>query len=170
MPSSNDSSNRKKPERLYQEHPRRESKYPGLKSKNESLESYRRDATREAMVLKLNGTVPDHIIQLNYFVELSVKEIQTLWARHSRRLRDNGVVAYAAMEITKDKWRQRPINRVHYHIIAKDDRTGDEMEELFEAVCRCEIPLSDFKVHVFPFDEKKGGWKGYKEYLGRTQG
>jgi hypothetical protein len=115
--------------------------------------------------LKVNGTIPNHIIQLNYNTVLSKGAIQELWRKHSRRLRGAGIVARVAIEITRDKWRQRPINKVHYHFVVKDDRTPDELEELFEAVCCREMDRSTFKVHVFPFKEELGGWLGYIAYF-----
>ena len=154
----------RKPRKLYQPSPRRKSQYPGLKSKTESLESYRRDALHEYGRLKVNGTIPNHIVQVNYKTELSLEEIRGLWSKHSDRLRRAGIVARVAMEITRDEWRQRPVNKVHYHFVAKDDRSKDEMEELFKAVLMMEMEQSAFKLHVFPFDEKYG-WKGYIAYF-----
>ena len=152
--------------KLYQEHPRQKSKYPGYKSKTESLESFRLDAISEWGSLMVNGTIPNHIVQLNYLTELTVEEIQALWAKHSRRLYRAGIVARVAIEITKDRWKQRPANRVHYHFVVKDHtRTRDELKELFTAVYLCEMPASDFVVNVFPFDEDKGGWEGYIAYF-----
>ena len=164
MDNSDNLPNPKKP-KLYQEHPRRKSQFRRYKSKTESRESFRLDALDEYGKLKANGTIPNHIVQVNYQVELTVKEIQALWKQHARRLRSAGIVARAAIEVTKDKWRQRPTNKVHYHFVVKDDRPRDELKELFEAVCRCEMEESTFKVNVFPFDEKKGGWKGYIAYF-----
>ena len=152
--------------KLYQEHPRNESLYPGLKSKTESRESFRLASLQEFGKLRANGTIPNHIVQLNYLTELTVKEIQALWRKHSRRLYKAGIVACVTIEITKDEWRQRPTNNVHYHIVVKDHtRTHDELKELFEAIYQCEMELSAFKVNVYPFDEKKGGWRGYIAYL-----
>ena len=118
-------------------------------------------------MLGLNGTIPNCVVQLNYLTERSVEEIQELWKSHSRRLRDKGVVARVVIEITKDKWQQRPVNRVHYHFVAKDDRTHDELKELIVAVCRCEMEQDSFMVHVFPFDEAKGGWNNYRWYFSK---
>ena len=149
---------------LYQKHPRKACKYPS-RSKTASLQSYRLDALHEYGKLRTNGTIPNHIIQLNYLTELPKRDIQALWRKHARRLNRAGIVARVAIEITTDKRRQRPVNRVHYHFVAKDDRTPEEMQELFEAVCGLEMPPSDFKVHVFPFIEELGGWKGYISYF-----
>lgn len=165
MSLGDDPSKRNIRKKLFQENPRKKSKWPGLHSKTESLESYRRAAEHERNILELNGTIPNHIVHLNYKAEFSVEEIKALWRSHSRRLRDNGVIARVAIEITKDKRRRHPENRVHYHIAVKDDRTRDELKELFVAVCQCEMSPSDFKVHVFPFEEIKGGWKGYIAYF-----
>jgi len=93
------------------------------------------------------------------------EEIQALWKKQSRRLYNAGVVARVGLEITRDEWKQRPANKIHYHFVARDDRTGAEMEELFEAIFRLELDQSDFKVHVFPFDEAEGGWEKYIEYF-----
>ena len=136
-----------------------------VRSKTASLKSYQLDAQHEYGKLKVNGTIPNHIIQVNYLTELSKEKIQELWRQHSRRLRRAGIVARVAVEITRDKQRQRPVNRVHYHFVAKDDRTADEMEELFETVCQIEMPLTDFKVHVFSFKEELGGWEKFIEYF-----
>jgi len=161
---SPENSNNRKLRRLFQPSPRRKSQYPRVKSKTESLESYRLDALHEYGKLKVNGTIPNHIVQVNYKTEMSVEEIRELWRKHSNRLRRAGVVARVAMEITRNKWRQRPVNKVHYHFVAKDDRTPDEIEELFKAVLRMEMDQSTFKIHVFPFNEKHG-WKGYIAYF-----
>jgi hypothetical protein len=150
---------------LYQKRPRDRSRYPGYKSKTEPKESFHLDALHEYGRLKVNGTIPNHIIQVNYLTELTKEEIQELWRKHSGRLRRAGVVARVAVEITKDEWKQRPINQVHYHFVAKDDRSADEMQELFETICRCAMDQSDFKVHVFPFDEELGGWENFIKYF-----
>jgi len=154
-------------QRLFQVKPRRKSRLPkGWRSKTESEESFRRDAIREKKRLEINGTIPNHIIHLNYLTVLSVKEIKRLWTKHSRRLYKAGVIAWISIEITKGKDRKRAVNRVHYHIVAKDDRTHAEMKELFIAVCKCEMKESHFEVSVFPFNKKKhGGWQGYIGYL-----
>ena len=149
---------------LYQKYPKQKSRHPRSKSKTESIESFLRAAAHEAGRLLVNGTEPNHIVQLNYKTELSVKEIKELWRQHSRRLRNNGIVAHATIEITKDKWGQRATNKVHYHCVLKDDRTRDELEELFEGLCRLSMKQSDFNVGVRPFDETQGGWKGYIVY------
>jgi hypothetical protein len=162
---SHDDPNNRKLKRLYQPSPRRKSQFPGLKSKTESLDSYRRDALHEYGKLKVNGTIPNHIVQVNYKVKLSVEEIQKLWRQHSRRLRNAGIVARVTMEITRDKWRRRPVNKVHYHFVAKDDRSPDELKELFAAVCQCAMGQSAFKVHVLPFIEAEGGWVGFIPYF-----
>ena len=164
--SNSDNSNQQSRQRLYQERIRDKSRFPGLRSKTESRESYRLDAIREYGRLKVNGTKPNHIVQLNYLTELSVEEIQALWRKHRRRLHAKGIIARVTIEITKDEWRQRPVNRIHYHFVVKDhSRTRDELTELIETVCQCEMALDDFKVNVFQFDEKKGGWKGYIAYF-----
>ena len=151
--------------RLYQKHPKVESLRPGKRSNYESIESYRLEALHEYGRLKVNGTKPNHIIQVNYFTVMLKDEIQALWRKQSRRLRNNGVVARVGLEVTRDKWKQRPASKVHYHFVAKDDRTAKEMEAIFECVFECEMPRSAFKVHVFPFDEEKGGWEKYIEYF-----
>jgi len=158
-------SEKQKKKLLYQEHPRGRSQFPGYRSKTESKESYRVDALHEYGRLKVNGTIPNHIIQVNYKTELSKERIQELWKKHSGRLRRAGIVARVGLEITKDKYRQRPVNKVHYHIVAKDDRSADEMKAIFECVFESEMPRSAFKVHVFPFDESLGGWEKYIEYF-----
>ena len=152
-------------ETLYQIKPQEKSRHPRSKSKTESIESFLRAAAHEAGRLLVNGTIPNHIVQLNYKTELFVKEIKELWKKHSRRLRNNGIVAAVTIEITKDEWGQRPVNRVHYHFAAKDDRTPDELEALFEGLCRLSMKQSDFNVGVRPFDETQGGWKGYIAYF-----
>jgi len=151
---------------LYQEFPKQKSRLPpGWKSKTESKESFRKEASHELGRLLVNGTIPDHIVQVNYLAEFSVKDIKNLWQKHSRRLRDAGIVARVTMEITKDEWRQRPVNRVHYHFVAKDKRTRVELKTLFERIYQSEMKPSDFKVGVFPFNEARGGWKGYIRYF-----
>ena len=153
-------------QRLYQERPLQESKFPGYKSKTESYESFRLDARSEWGSLMVNGTIPNHIVQVNYLTELSVEQIQRLWSSHSRRLHGKGIIARVAREITRDSYKQRPVNRVHYHYVVKDHtRTRAELKELFEAVYQCDMDRSAFEIHVFPFDEKKGGWKGYIAYF-----
>ena len=117
MPTANP--NTRKNKLLYQEHPRDKSRFPGLRSKTESKQSNRKDALHEYGRLKVNGTIPNHIIQVNYLTELSQEDIQALWKQHSRRLRRANIVARVTLEITKDKWKQRPVNKVHYHFVAK---------------------------------------------------
>ena len=156
---------RPKIELLYQPHPKTKSWREGSRSNTESTESYHLEALHEYGRLMVNGTVPNHIVQVNYLTEISKKEIQAQWKRQSRRLRIKGIVARVGLEITKDKWRQRLVNRVHYHFVAKDDRTPDEMGELFETVWRLERSCIDVKVHVRQFIEELGGWKGYIEYF-----
>ena len=151
-------------ELLYQKCPQMGDERSG-RSKTASLKSYRLDALHEYGRLKVNGTIPNHIIQLNYLTVLPKRAIQELWRKHSRRLRRAGIIARVAIEITRGKWRQRPANKVHYHFVAKDDRTPDELKELFVRVCGCEMDQSTFKVHVFPFKEELGGWMKYIEYF-----
>jgi len=153
-----------KVETLYQIKPQEKSRHPYSKSKTESIESFLRAAKHEAGRLLENGTEPNHIIQVNYKIELPVKEIKELWRKHSRRLRSAGIVAHATVEITKYKRTQWATNKVHYHFVVKDDRTPGELEELFEGLCRLSMNQFDFKVGVRPFNEKKGGWKGYIAY------
>jgi hypothetical protein len=163
MPPTN--SNHRKGEMLHQPNPDKKSKNPYSKSKTEALDSFRRAALHDWGRLKVNGTIPNHIIQLNYLTVLSVKEIQELWRKHSRRLRNRGIVAAATIEITKYKRSQRATKKVHYQFVVKDDRTKDELEELFEAICKCEMDQSDFKIGVRKFDERLGGWKEYIAYF-----
>jgi hypothetical protein len=156
------------PERLYQINPKLTSTLPkGWRSKTESIESFRKNAKREYRRLKLNGTIPNHIVQLNYLIELPKKKIQELWKKLSRRLRLKGIVGIAAMEITKDSRQQRPVNRVHYHIVIKDhSRTQTELKELITIFCLREMDSNDFKINVFPFDDNPdGGWNGYIGYF-----
>ena len=66
-------------ELLYQKHPRGKSQFPGLRSKTESKQSYRKDALHEYGRLKVNGTIPNHIIQVNYKTKLTKERVQELW-------------------------------------------------------------------------------------------
>ena len=150
---------------LYQAHPRLESVRPGKRSNTESIESYHLEALHEYGRLIVNGTIPNHIIQVNYQTEMTKEELQAQWMRQSRRLRIKGIVARVGVEITKDKWRRQPVNRVHYHFVAKDDRTTAEMKELFERIWWLERSCIEVEVHVFPFKEKLGGWKKFIEYF-----
>ena len=107
--SNSDNSNQQHHQKLYQDptRTRDKSRFPGLRSKTESRESFHLDAIREYGRLKANGTEPNHVVQLNYLVELSVEEIQERWKKHHRRLYANGkgIVARVSMEITKDEWK-----------------------------------------------------------------
>ena len=150
---------------LYQTHRSLESKRPGKRSNYESVESYHLEALHEYGRLIVTGTIPNHIVQVNYVTKMPQEEIQALWTKQSRRLRNAGVVARVGLEITRDKWKQRPANKVHYHFVAQDDRTHEEMKELFVAVFRLEMDQSEFKVHVSPFKEELGGWEKYIEYF-----
>ena len=136
-PMTDTNSHNRSVEILYQLNPEQESLHPYSKSKTESIASFLRAARHEAGRLLVNGTEPNHIIQLNYQTELHVKEIKELWQKHSRRLRSAGIVAHATIEITKYKRTQWATNKVHYHFVVKDDRTPDELEELFEGLWLC---------------------------------
>ena len=109
-------------------------------------ESYDKAARHEAIVLLLNGRVPDYNVRLNYRVEMPAKEIAALWRKHSRRLERAGIVARVAIEITKNKRRTRPVNRVHYHLAVQDTRTPAELRAIVRNVCRCEMPPKSFRV------------------------
>lgn len=151
---------------LYQTNPRKKSIHLYSKSKTESLESFHRAALQEYGALVINGTIPNHIVQLNYLKVFPIAKIRSLWKTLSRCLRYAGVIARVSMENTKDKSRKRPVNRIHYHFVVQDHkRTHDELKKLFEEKCLRLLYKSDFKVHVFPFDEAKGGWKGYIGYF-----
>ena len=164
MSAVNNSPNSENPKPLlYQISPRQGSKIE-RPSKTGSIESFRKDAKREYMRLKLNGTIPNHIVQVNYLNELSDEEIQALWEKHRPRLTKAGIVGRVALEITTDG--RKPVNRVHYHLVIKDHtRTHAELKELIVSVFQCEMPPTTFKVNVFSFDEQKGGWKGYIAYF-----
>jgi len=155
------------PKVLYQGAANKTSRLPtGWKSKTESQESFRKDAILERRRLIQNGTIPNHIVQLNYLTELTEERIMKVWEKQSRVLEGKGIIARAALEITKDEWKQRPVNRIHYHIVVKDhNRTHAELKELFVAVWQCAMLPSTFKVNVLPFDENKGGWKGFIDYF-----
>jgi hypothetical protein len=71
--------------------------------------------------------------------------------------------------VTKDRWRQRPVNRIHYHFVVKDHRTPAELEELFETVFWCEMGQSDFNIRIIPFNTTYG-WKGFIGYFVKLRG
>jgi len=147
-------------ERLYQEHPREQTKW-NPRSYTVSRRSYDLAAKREAMVLLLNGRVPNYVITLKYLVEMPVSQIKKLWSLHSRRLRLAGITGRAAIEITRDNRRQRPTNRVHYHIVVQDTRTRAELRKLVKGVCLCAMPPGSFQVHCKPIDD----WKNFVWYF-----
>ena len=138
-------------EQLYQTAPRRGNKNQPA-SFTLSRASYDKAAKSEAVALLLNGRVPNYVITLKYQVEMSAKQIRELWSLHSRRLRLAGIIGRVALEITKDKRRQRPVNRVHYHIVVQDTRTPAELRALFREVCRCAMPMNSFSVTCLPID------------------
>ena len=139
-------------ELLYQPSPRRGNKFDPP-SFTRSRASYNKAAKREAVVLLLNGRVPDYNIRLNYLVEMPAKQIADLWREHSARLRRAGIVARVAIEITKDKRRRKAVNRVHYHLAVQDTRTPAELRAIVRNVCRCEMKLGSFRVTCKPITD-----------------
>ena len=139
-------------EKLYQKSPKDETIWDNYGSFTLSRRSYDLSAKHEAVVLLRNGTVPNYTITLKYLVKMSASQIAELWSKHSDRLQRAGIVGRVAIEITKNKRRTRPVNRVHYHLAVQDTRTSDELIELVECVCLCEMPASSFQVHCKPID------------------
>ena len=150
--SINSQNGKDKFQKLYQDRSEEQEKtrLPGTLSYTESRESYNYTAKREAIaLLRINATVPNYIITLHYNEEMSVKRIQELWTKHSRRMHAKGITGRAAIEITKDKSRKHPTNRVHYHIVVKD--TGVDFAPLgFDGVLIEELGLYEFRF-VFSF-------------------
>ena len=160
-------------ELLFQPSPRRGNKFD-LPSFTTSRMSYDKAAKHEAVVLLLNGRVPDYNIRLNYRVEMPAKQIADLWEKHSDRLKRAGIIARVAIEITKDRWRRRAENRVHYHIAVQDTRTPDELRAIVRSVCRCEMKSGSFRVTCKPITDwaNKDVWyfvkyKKWSNYLFR---
>ena len=118
-----------------------------------SRASYDKATRHEAMILLLNGSVPDYNIRLNYLVEMSAKEIAALWRKHSRRLERAGIIARVAIEITKNKRRTRPVNRVHYHLAVQDTRPPAELRAIVRGVCLCEMSKRSFMVTSKPITD-----------------
>ena len=93
----------KKPEiaLLYQPCPKQESWRSGTRSNYDSIESYHREALHEWGRLTVNGTIPNHIVQVNYLTMMPKEGIQALWKKQSRRLYNAGIVARVGLEIDK---------------------------------------------------------------------
>ena len=122
--------------------------------------SYDKAARHEAVALLLNGRVPNYNIRLNYRVEMSAQQIADLWQKHSSRLKRAGIIARVAIEITKNRWRTKAVNRVHYHIAVQDERTPAQLRALVRSVCLCEMKPGSFRVTCKPITnwEKKDVW------------
>jgi len=133
-------------ERLYQLNPPEMTAWDKSGSFTLSRRSYNIGAMHEAIALLINGTVPNYNIRLNYRIEMPVKRIRELWKLHSRRLEREGIVARVAMEVTKNQWRTRPVNRPHYHIACCDDRKPSELIKLVKDICLKEMPKGAFMV------------------------
>ena len=91
---------------------------------------------------------------------MPAKEIAALWKKHSRRLERAGIIGRVALEITKNKRRTRPTNRVHHHLAVQDTRTPAELRAIVRGVCLCEMPKRSFRVTCKPIIDwaDKGVW------------
>lgn len=101
-----------------------------------SLESYQFSAWKEVCLLLSNTRRANHEIVLGYQIELSPFLIMFVWSELRKILSKRGIVAYVVIEITRNKYRNRPINRVHYHFLIDSSLKKEELEGIFRTACK----------------------------------
>ena len=140
--------------KLYQESPREKSTFKppnGRKHRcyTNSYESYKNKADKETIILETNNRLPTKVIEWNLFIVLSQEEIVELRTKVFNYLRQKGIEAVVAIELTYGE-NDRPNNTVHFHLLTDDPRSEKELENLLAKACeRKAVGLvrgKDFKV------------------------
>ena len=117
---------------LYQENPRVKSTYTQRKNRSmtDSFETNQNGASKKSLLLRLNNRLPTIAMTLHFLKVFSVQEIKTYRTKIFRYLKEHGIEAVAAIELTKDVY-GNPNNTVHFHILTDDKRSQKELRKLF---------------------------------------
>ena len=108
-------------------------------SSTSSLESYGNWARKESYCLFNNGRRANFTLQLNLQRAYCVsdilklrKELNQLFA-YLRRTKN--FAAYAVLEITRDKYKKKPTDKIHTHFLIETALTVAELKDLFRRAC-----------------------------------
>ena len=128
-------------ERLYQHPGRRRNTYTrhtSRRSWTDSHETFQNAARREYELLLANHRQANHLVTVKYFREFSAQEIRTRWLKLKDQLIEQGITAFALVEITtgihvlSDGSHQHyPINRIHYHFLVDSDLSECQLRDIF---------------------------------------
>ena len=135
-------------EQLYQDDPRIVSTYTRHKNRSltNSLESYQNGACKQTSILRWNGRVPTKEIVIHFLDELSPEDIINHRTKVFRYIKEHGIEAVANLELTKGE-DDKPNNTVHSHVLTDDQRSEDELRELFNTAClRSGLASKNFRV------------------------
>lgn len=116
-----------------------------------SLESYASAAQKESYCLLHNGHRANFTLQLNllgiYFVhdiEKLRSELKKLFACLSRK---KNISAYAALEVTRNKFKTGPTDRIHIHFLIDTKLTEIELIDLFHRACKsAKFTTDDYRI------------------------
>lgn len=144
--------------KLYQENPKEKSTFKppnGQKHRcyTNSYQSYKNAADKKAAILVTNNRWPIKEIVWHLLIVLTSKEIKKLRTKIFRYLKDHGIVAVVAIELTRGK-NGEPNNTVHFHILTDDPRSEEELEKLLIKACeRKSVGLDEGEDFIVGFRE-----------------
>lgn len=130
---------------LYQKKPRLETPYNpnrpyGVCSWTSSIKSYEKATRKESGCLFKNDRRAKFLLQLNlqrsYFLADFPQLRKGLDRMFAYLRRKKNIVAYAVLEVTRNKRKTRPIDQVHLHFLIDTLLTEDELRDLFHRACK----------------------------------
>ena len=144
-------------EQLYQDNPIFKSTYTRHKNRSftDSIISNQYGASKETCIIRWNGRMPTKELVIHFLEVLSAEEIIQYRTKIFRYLKEHGIEAVANLELTKGE-DGTPNNKVHSHVLTDDQRSEDELRELFKTAClRSGLSRDDFRIDYRPL------WNGY---------
>jgi hypothetical protein len=112
------------------------------RSWTDSRATYQNAARREYYLLLANPRQANHLVTVKYLREFSAQEIRARWSAVKTSLQQQGIIAFAVIEITtrphvlqdESLW-YYPINRVHYHCLVDSVLSVRRLRDIFKHAC-----------------------------------
>ena len=126
------------PEEFYQVDPRQDNTYDTVKHRRswtDSHETYQNAARQQYHLLMANYREGNHEIVIGYLKEYSIQELLDQFSLIKEYLKQEGIIAYYVVEITRDKF-GNPVNRIHYHFLIDCHCTKDRLIGIFKDACQ----------------------------------
>jgi len=137
---------------LYQAKPFRFCTYTLHKNRSltDSLESYQNGVEKEVLIQRWNGRLPTIAVVWHLLRVLTAKEIIELRKNVFCYLKKHGIVATVSIELTKGA-NGKPNNKVHFHFFVDDQRSKDDIRELFNMACEHQglVRGEDFRIDCY---------------------